>query len=235
MAHCGCLGNQSVPADVHDIRGTTIRGADGEKLGTVNDVIFDHDTMEMRYLVVDSEGWLEAGTFLLPAHSVYKDTDHNAGLATPAGKQHIQNAPNYDQESLKSSDEWGKYERDFKKYWEEDPVLHMKGSDRIITPPEEPGDQASSASQETRPSGDGEINAADLFPERMTKVFTDTEPGSSKITMRPQAVARDEDAASGVALLKPRWWDAFENYLNRKRDDIQSRCPQCASKGQKAA
>ena len=52
MAHCGGLGSQRVPEDLHDIRGTIVRGPEGQKLGKVNDVIFDHDTMEIRYLVL---------------------------------------------------------------------------------------------------------------------------------------------------------------------------------------
>ncbi|MGA8618840.1 MAG: PRC-barrel domain-containing protein [Candidatus Sulfotelmatobacter sp.] len=72
MAHYGSLETQPVSDDVHDIRGTTVRGSDGEKLGKVDDAIFDHDTMEIRYLVVDSGGWLEAETFLLPADSVFR-------------------------------------------------------------------------------------------------------------------------------------------------------------------
>jgi hypothetical protein len=230
MAHFGGLGNQRIPEDLHDIRGTIIRGPEGQKLGKVNDVIFDHDTMEIRYLVVDSDGSLEVGTFLLPADSVSADRKHNSGLATSISKQQIENAPEYDNKSLRSKDNWDKYEQEFKKYWEEDPVMHIKGSDRIITPPEEPvADQASSPGEQSHQSSDLEINPAELFPERMTKLFSDPEPSGSKVTLRPRSVARAEEAASGVTLLKPRWWDAFENYLNRKRNDIQSHCPQCES------
>jgi hypothetical protein len=233
MAHCGGLGNQRIPEDLHDIRGTIVRGPESQKLGKVNDVIFDHDTMEIRYLVVDSDGSLEVGTFLLPADSVSADRKHNSGLATSASKQQLENAPEYDKKSLRSKADWDKYEKEFKQYWEEDPVMHMKGSDRVITPPEERvSDQASSAGETSHRSSDLEINPAELFPERMTNVFSDPEPSGSKVTLRPRSVARAEEAASGVTLLKPRWWDAFENYLNRKKNDIQSHCPQCASTSQ---
>lgn len=57
MTHYGTLETQRVE-DVRDIRGSTVRGSEGEKLGTIDDVIFDHDTMEIRYLVVDAvAGW----------------------------------------------------------------------------------------------------------------------------------------------------------------------------------
>jgi sporulation protein YlmC with PRC-barrel domain len=230
MAHYGSLETQPVSDDVRDIRGTDVRGSDGEKLGKVDDVIFDHDTMEIRYLIVDSDGWLEAGTFLLPADRVSADENHEDGLATEVTREQIDNSPQYDKKSLRSGNAWKKFEQMFKKYWEENPVMHMKGSDRIITPPEEPAPaEASSTAEGGRRSGSS-VDAAKLFPERMTDVFSDPAPGAGKVTLRPKSVARAEEAASGVSLLKPRWWEAFENYLRLNKDDIQAKCSQCSSK-----
>lgn len=229
MAHYGNLGDQQITKEVRDVRGTMVRNSDGERLGKLDDVIFDHDNMEIRYVVVDSLGWLEAGTFLLPANRLSQDENHTEGLATDVTRKQIEKSPRFNGKSL-ASKEWQKYEQEFKKYWEEDPVMHIKGSDRIITPPEEPEPpQASSTARSTQPSG-SRLNAAELFPERMTSVFSDPEPGGSKVTMRPKPVARVEEAAAGVNQLKPRWWDAFENYLRINKDDIQARCSQCSSK-----
>jgi len=50
-----------------DIRGATVYGLEDEKLGEIDDLIFDHSTMEIRYVVVDSGGWLPSRKFLLPA------------------------------------------------------------------------------------------------------------------------------------------------------------------------
>jgi uncharacterized protein YrrD len=60
MAHYGTLETQPVSDDGQDIGGTTVRDSDGTKLGQVDDVIFDHDTLGIRYVVVDRDGWLEA-------------------------------------------------------------------------------------------------------------------------------------------------------------------------------
>ena len=38
---------------VREIRGTIVRGSEGEALGKIDDVTFDHDTMEIHYVVVD--------------------------------------------------------------------------------------------------------------------------------------------------------------------------------------
>ena len=61
MAHLSNLGNRQGSENVKDIRGTVLRGPDDESLGTVDDLIIDHDTIEIRYLVVNSEGWLQGG------------------------------------------------------------------------------------------------------------------------------------------------------------------------------
>ena len=234
MDHYGSLETLPVSGDVHDVRGTTVRGSDGEKLGNVDDAIVDHDTMEIRYLVVDSGGWLEAGTFLLPADVVSADQTDDHALLTDATRQDIKDSPQFDEKSLQSKDEWKKYEQEFKQYWEEDPVMHMKDSDRIITPLDEPvaatagSKQPRSTRQESKAAG--ELNVAELYPKRISEVFSDPAPSSGKVTLRPESVAHAEDAASGVTLLKPRWWESFENYLRINKDDIQSKCSQCGSK-----
>jgi hypothetical protein len=138
MTHYGSLGTQAVSEDVRDIRGTDVRGADNTKLGDVTDVIIDHEAMEIRYVVMDSGGWLEAGTFLLPADRMSADETDENNLTARVTRQQIRNSPKYDKNTLHSEDEWKKYEREFTKYWDEEPILHMKDSYRIITPPEEP-------------------------------------------------------------------------------------------------
>src|SRR5258708_3191036 len=203
MAHYGSLNTQLVSQDIHDVRGATVRGSDGKKLGNVDDVLFDHDTMEIRYVVMDSGGWLDTGVFVLPADNISLDETDDDGLTAGVTKEQIENAPQYDKRSLQSEDAWKNYEQAFKQYWEEEPVMHIKGSDRIITPPDEPlrasassrSSAATSAREESGVSEERQVSAADLFPNRITEVFTDPAPGSGKVTLRPKSVARAEEAA----------------------------------------
>jgi len=232
MAHFGNLGSRQVSGDVQDIRGTALLDSNDQKLGSVDDLILDHDTMQIRYLVIDSEGWLQNGRFLLPVERVSADRNHEDGLTTDARRSEIEDSPQYDQLSLESDRAWKKYEQEFKKYWDDKPILHIKGSDRIITPPEEPAavqPEPTTTSETGSREGTREINAAQLFPERMADVFSDPAPNSSKVTLKPKSVARAEQAASGASLLKPRWWEAFENYLRENKSDIQGNCSQCNS------
>jgi len=227
MTHYGS-GNQAVSEKIRDIRGTSVSGADNTKLGEVDDVIFDHETMEIRYLVVHSADGLEPSTFLLPADHISADEKHEDNLVASVTRQQIENSPRYDKKSLRTEDAWKKYEQDFKKYWDEEPVMHLKGSDRIITMPGESVPVQASSTNRSSQASDRELNAADLFPNRISPVFSDTAPNSGEVTLRPKSVARAEEAATGVTLLKPEWWESFENYLRVNKDDIQAKCPQCA-------
>jgi hypothetical protein len=181
---------------------------------------------------VDSGGWLSSGKFLFPADRVATDPKHQNDFAIDATRQQIQDSPAYKEESLSSKDNWKKYEEEFKKFWHEAPVMHRRGSDRIITPPEEPDLSVPTdvSSAESRVASDRtEVNAADLFPERLTDKFSDPRPGAQKVTLRPQGtIRRAEEAAQGVTLLKPRW-ETFGESLLRNRDSIQANCSQCDS------
>ena len=88
MHHYASLESLPVSRDVRDVRGATVRGSDGKKPGKVEDVIVDHDTMEIRYLVVDSGGYAD-------------ETDGDA-LASELTRQEIENSPRHDTISLRS-------------------------------------------------------------------------------------------------------------------------------------
>lgn len=227
MAHYGSLGTQPLPDDVDDLRGTIVRGAEGQTLGKIDDVIFGHDTMRIYYIVVDSRGWLRDETYLIPADRVSADPDHPDGLSARLTKQQVEESPAYDDGVWHSSDEWKSYEREFNKYWEENPVMHMKGSDRTITPMEGP-DKGIPVSSAEAGAAEEAINPAELFPERISEVFSDPAPGSSKITLRPDSVAHTDEVRQGVPLERTRWWESFESYLQVHKKDIQSRCSQCS-------
>ena len=65
MAHYGMLRDYRFSEDVDDVRGATIYGLEDEKIGKIDDVIFDHSSGQIRYAVVDSGGWLKSKKFLV--------------------------------------------------------------------------------------------------------------------------------------------------------------------------
>jgi sporulation protein YlmC with PRC-barrel domain len=236
MAHCGSLGDHRFSPDVADIRGVNVYGSDDERIGNIEDVIFDHETMEIRFAVIEGGDRSQSHKFLFPVNRIFDDNKHGNGFAIGITKQKSEDFPDFDKRSLESKESWKKYLDEFQKFWEEDPVMHRRGSDRILTPtPEElraSGDVSDSDANTGEASGDREFSAGELFPERISDVFSDARPGAHKVTLRPRSVRRAEEAAAGVALLKPRW-DAFAEHLRRHRTEVQSHCPQCAHDGEK--
>jgi uncharacterized protein YrrD len=70
MAHLGTLRDFRFEDQSNDIRGAALYGRDNEKLGKIKDVIFDHDTGTVNYVVVDTGGWLSSKLFLVPADRI---------------------------------------------------------------------------------------------------------------------------------------------------------------------
>jgi sporulation protein YlmC with PRC-barrel domain len=238
MAHYGTLGDHRFAEDVQDIRDANVYGQEGERVGNLDDVIFDHETMEIAYVVIEGGDESQSQKFLFPASRVSDDATHRDSLAIDITKQQSQESPRFDEKSLKSEDGWKKYLDEFRRFWEEDPVMHRRGSDRIVTPtPEElraSGNISEGEGDAREASGDLGISAAELFPQRITDVFPDPTPGAHKVTLRPRSVTRAEQAASGVAPLKPRW-DAFAEGVRSDRDGIRSECPQYAHEKTRSA
>src|SRR3981189_3255831 len=94
MAHYGNLGSQRFGNRVDDIRGANLYGADDQKLGTLDDVILDHATMEIEYVGIDSVD-PEAGKFLLRASEISADTKHPADFSADITKEETRSGPSY--------------------------------------------------------------------------------------------------------------------------------------------
>ncbi len=135
MAIYGNLKDYKFDNDADDIRGADVYGANGEKLGEIDDVIFDSLSGDLKYVVVDTGGWLTTHRFIVPALQLTireeGDEDYHINLT----REQIERFPEYKEETLASDDEWKDYERDYSKSIETDgEVMHMKDSTRIITP-----------------------------------------------------------------------------------------------------
>ena len=155
MPHYGLLGDFRFQdsAATEDLRGSKVYGRDDEKLGTIDDVIFDHNTGSIRYVVVDSGGWFSSKKFLVPPHRFHTSTEHPDDFTVNLDKQTIESLPRYDESSLKSDEKWKSYEKQYDDAWHAGPIQHRKGSDRDITPtaaemPAEPGSIGSQLSSD---------------------------------------------------------------------------------------
>src|SRR3954468_14347256 len=134
MAHYGTLRDARVTELDEDIRGASVYGQNDEKLGKIDDVIFDHSNGDIRYVVVDTGGWLSSHKFLVSMERLRNSTKHEDDFETSMTKQQIENLPAYDESDLKSESKWSDYEGRYRSKWVTSPVMHRAETDRNITP-----------------------------------------------------------------------------------------------------
>jgi sporulation protein YlmC with PRC-barrel domain len=197
MPHYATLKDYQFKDRVDDIRGTDLYGVDGDKLGTIDDVIFEHGSGAVKYCVVDTGGWLSSKKFLVPAERIHSfDRDPDA-LQVDLLKEHIERVfPAYDENSLDRDKDWRDYEDRYhhaatdNRVWEHGPVMHKRGSTRSITP---------EAAEMPAGSGQAEdLRGADIEPRRLAGKFTSTMPGAGKLEMVPEGTRPTERSFSAV-------------------------------------
>src|SRR4051794_34945138 len=206
MAHYGRLRDYrfSDAEAVDDIRGSKVYGSDDEKIGKIDDVIFDHANGNIQYVVVDTGGWLSSKKFVVSPDRLRPSAKHDDDYEISATKQQIESFPPYNEADVESEDKWKDYEKRYKAAWHDGPVQHRKGSDHDITPtasemPAEPGSIGSQLSEDENASLSSRTVPA----------------GSDDVTI--------SNSAMGIG---SRWLN-FEGRLRQRRRDIVSSCTSC--------
>jgi sporulation protein YlmC with PRC-barrel domain len=97
--------------EIDDIRGSSVYGPDDEKLGKIDDVIFDSDSGQIRYLVVDTGGWLSSRRFLVPPEEVHPSTAHDNDFSIPLAEDQIERFPALDEKVLEDKQKFNDYDR----------------------------------------------------------------------------------------------------------------------------
>jgi len=206
MGHYGTLRNyQFSEESIEDIRGAHLYGANDDKLGKIDDVIFDHATGAILYAVVDTGGWLSSRKFVVPTRQISASLKHEGEFSANLTQEQIERFPAYNEKDLEAEAQWRDYESRYQKCWTGGPVQHRKGTDHNITPtademPPEPDSIGSQISMEE--------NRA--LSERIIP------PTANEVTI----------SSSGSGLGDR--WSAFESYLRQRRRDITADCTSCA-------
>jgi sporulation protein YlmC with PRC-barrel domain len=184
MAHIGTLRDFKFKGDVDDIRGASLYGRANEKLGKVDDVVFDHAGGTIQYLVVDTGGWLKSNKFLVPADRVNARGDSGEDFTCDLSKDQIERFPEYRDSIIRSNEDWDAYEKRYRgTISTEGDVLHKEGSANLITP---------EADEMPPLTGDASV---DVTPTRLVDKFSPAEANSDKTRLRPAGTAaRVEDA-----------------------------------------
>ena len=209
MANYGMLRNYRFTDTAEDIRGSKLYGLNDEKLGKIDDVIFDHSEGTIRYVVVDTGGWLSTKKFIVPADRLRASSKHDNDFAVDLTKAQVESFPPYKETDLESDEQWSDYEGKYRSKWDADPVMHREGTDRNITPtPQQmPGNSLSARAA-------GAPNTAQTTPADIAEI-EDTEFIEPGYAARTDTVEIDTSAVG----IGPRW-DTFQNRLRERRNEV---------------
>jgi sporulation protein YlmC with PRC-barrel domain len=213
MAQYGTLKDYHLTNDAEDIRGSHVYGLNGEKLGKIEDVIFDHTTGDIRYVVVDTGGWLSSKKFVVPAERLRASAEHKDNFAVSLTMKQIEAFPPYSESHLESDEQWGDYESRYRAQWIADPVMHRAGTDRDITPTtyQMEGNRSSERASGVPAAAERAADQAAGIPAiEDNGAFEDGGFAASTDT-----VSIDSNA-NGIG---PRW-DTFQNRLRERRKEV---------------
>lgn len=225
MAHYGTLRDAPIVEATDDIRGSHVYGFNDEKLGKIDDVIFDHSTGDIRYAVVDTGGWLHSKKFLVPTERLRVSAKHPDDYQSDLNKEQIESFPPYKESDLESEDKWADYENRYRAKWISDPVQHRAETDRNITPTTYQatgnlnseraeatahGNPPPRTSQSAMGATGSDLDAARTPTERAVPAGTDS-----------VVIANSANGIGGR-------WDTFQSRLRQRRQEIVSHCRTCS-------
>ena len=225
MAHYGTLKNTAIIEAGEDIRGAHLYGANDDKLGKIDDVIFDHSTADIRYVVVDTGGWLTTKKFLVPVEAVRPSAKHKDDFEASLTKQQVESFPPYKESDLDSDAKWSGYERSYRTKWVADPVMHRAETDRNVTP----------TTKQTTGNIQSETAAARAHGQsvpRMPAVSSSGERADLEAASRP--TDRIIPAGTNTVVISSNAegiggrWDTFQSRLRERRKEAVASCRTCA-------
>jgi hypothetical protein len=203
MPQYGTLKDYTLTDAADDIRGSHLCGLNDEKLGKIDDVIFDHFTCQIIYVVVDTGGWLSTKKFIVPAQRMRASTKHKDDFVVDLNKKQIESFPPYNEADLESEQQWADYEKRYRSQWEADPVMHRKETDRNITPTTYQMPGTSPSERAANAAG----SASDVSDEETELDEAGYAAGTDSIVI--------DDNAMGIG---PRW-DRFQERLRERRKE----------------
>jgi hypothetical protein len=217
VSHYGLLGKQTLGnTATEDIRGASLYGLNDEKLGKIDDVIFDHSSGDIRYVVVDTGGWLSTKKFLVPAEKLRASTEHKDDFASDLTKERIEDFPAYKESDLHNDTDWTDYEGRLRAKWVSGPVMHRAETDRNITP--------TTLQQEGNESS---IRAEHGLP-RPTPIRSEIkEEPTGEANDRVMRPGTDSVVISNSAVGIGGRWDTFQARLRERRKEAVAGCRTC--------
>ena len=224
MGHYGTLRNTAIAEAGEDIRGAHLYGIDDEKLGKIDDVIFDHSNADIRYVVVDTGGWLSTKKFLVPAEALKPSAKHKDDFEANLTKQQIENLPPYTESDLDSESKWSGYEKSYRAKWVTDPVMHRAETDRNVTPTtKQATGNIQSETAAARAHGQPVTERMPAFSTSRSDLEAATKPTDRVVPAGADTVviSRNAEGIGGR-------WDTFQSRLRERRKEAVASCRTCA-------
>jgi hypothetical protein len=232
MAQHGMLREYRFTEAAEDIRGSKLYGLKDEKLGKIDDVIFDHNTGIIRYVVVDT-GWLTTKKFIVPVDRLRASTEHKNDFSVDLTKAQVENFPPYEEKDLESDEQWADYVGKYRSKWDTGPVMHREGTDRNITPTTQqmPGNSPSARAV------DAAASIEDTEFIQMKSVDTKGTEDTGAFTTGGFAASTDSVEISSGAMGIGTRWDTFQNRLRERRKEVitSGSTPESADRYRKAS
>ena len=243
MPHYATLNDYQFDADVDDLRGATLYGEAGQKLATIDDIVFEHGSGNIEYLVAN-EG--HDRRVLIPVNRVRTSIANDRDLDSDLTREDMDHLPAFESKMLHHDQEWKNYmqlhreawrdrektgEREYKQGWTEDPVEHRtEDAAHLITPVEPVGSHESVGRAEV-----ADDYVPDLTPQRIAPIFTNTAQTSDKLNMVPQVEHSRGPAAEYItAGLGPKW-NGYQERVRRDLPKLRGVCESCKREDDRAA
>ncbi len=186
MPHYGILREYKLE-EVDDVRGAEVYGVNDEKLGTIDDVIFDHSNGEIRYIVLRTGGLLGGKRIMVPSNRIEPYGNHEDKFYAELDKDRLEMLPEFSDEALKSETGWADFEKQYEDRWNDGAVMYNKDTGRIVTPA--PGETVQEGSGRPLSQQAKESLNRDFTPQRMGKrdeLLGVADSGTGKTTLQPQ-------------------------------------------------
>jgi hypothetical protein len=225
MSHYGTLKETRLADASEDIRGSQLYGLNDEKLGKIDDVIFDHSTGVIRYVVVDTGGWLTSKEFIVPANGLRASAKHSDDFEVSLTKNQIESFPPYDDSVLESERKWADYEGRYRSKWVADPVMHRAETDRNITPTTQQA-LGNISSEQAAAEEHGYAPRSEVPLSRGAQK-ADLEAASS-VTGRAVPAGTDAVVINNSAVGIGGRWDTFQSRLRERRKEAVAHCDTCS-------
>lgn len=194
LPHYGVLREYKFEEEVDDLRNDEVYGVNNEKLGEISDVIFDHSTGDIRYVVLDTGGLFSRKKVLVPASRIEPYGNHEDKFYAELDKERLEMLPEYDDKMMAEGYDWSNYEKEYEKRWNDGAVMYNKDTGRIVTPPVE---QVEGARRTPLTPEGRESLKRDFTPAKMGKEdeLLGVASGTGKTTLQPAkaSIAGKED------------------------------------------